>query len=600
MRNWVSKGALAAAVAVVALAIPALGQEGPESLLPPGFGTPAPSRPSAPAPVAPAAPAPVRGAQAPAADQQAGTAALPPAPQPLADEAAPVYQLPPVVSRPIDAVGAIGPGTTGFAPNAFEGANGVYLTRLMQRVDAPIASRWAAIVLRRALLSHVPTASGTRPADWVAERALLLTRLGDVQAARMLVQAVPVDRYTPRLYAVAAQVALAGGDIAGLCPIADVGEGLTREAVWPLARAMCAGLSGDSSLAAALIDNARQRKLLSNLDLLLVERIASAAAGGQRAANVDWTEARRLNVFRYGVATAAGVDIPSALYRTVGPQVLAWRASAPMVGLEQRIAAARVGAALGMVSSADLVDLYSALAEEIDPFEIARTPAGQLRKAYAEESADARLDALDALWSADIRSRDGYAGRILTARAAAHITPNKAQVERAGDLIASMLSAGLDRQAAQWWPLLADYDDDETVEAWALLAVGAPGRGVPVDEGRIRRFAEQGDSARGQHRGALLVAALAGLGRLEGRLVDELGGVYNANLAASSRYLRQLDRAAVAGRGGEVALLAAIGLQTANWRGVPPQHLFHIIAALKRVGREPEARMIAAEALMRS
>src|SRR3546814_13577556 len=105
---------------------------------------------------------------------------------------------------------------------------------------------------------------------------------------------------------------------------------------------------------------------------------------------------------------------------------------------------------------------------------------------------------------------------------------------------------------------------------------------------------------RSRHRAAWLVAALAGLGRLEGRVVDELGSEYGANLSASSRYLRQLDSAAAAGRGGEVALLAAIGMQTARWNGVPPQHLFHIVAALRRVGREPEARMIAVEALMRS
>src|SRR3546814_4495801 len=90
--------------------------------------------------------------------------------------------------------------------------------------------------------------------------------MGDVEAARMLVQAVPVDRFTPHLYAVAVQVALAGGDIGGLCPIAEIGEGLTKEAVWPLARAMCAGLSGDSSLSAALVDRARQRKLIGSLD----------------------------------------------------------------------------------------------------------------------------------------------------------------------------------------------------------------------------------------------------------------------------------------------------------------------------------------------
>src|SRR3546814_5021788 len=91
---------------------------------------------------------------------------------------------------------------------------------------------------------------------------------------------------------------------------------------------MCAGLSGDSSLSAALVDRARQRKLIGSLDLRLVERIAATGTGTQRNANVDWSEARRLNVFRFGIATAAGVDIPMRLFRTVGPQVQAWRARA--------------------------------------------------------------------------------------------------------------------------------------------------------------------------------------------------------------------------------------------------------------------------------
>src|SRR3546814_9391307 len=95
----------------------------------------------------------------------------------------------------------------------------------------------------------------------------------------MLVQAVPLDRYTPRLYAVAAQVALANADIGGLFPIADVGESLSRDELWSMARAMCAGLSGDKSLAAALTDRARQRQALGHVDLPPVERIAPAGTG---------------------------------------------------------------------------------------------------------------------------------------------------------------------------------------------------------------------------------------------------------------------------------------------------------------------------------
>jgi hypothetical protein len=70
-------------------------------------------------------------------------------------------------------------------------------------------------------------------------------------------------------------------------------------------------------------------------------------------------------------------------------------------------------------------------------------------------------------------------------------------------------------------------------------------------------------------------------------------------LGAQNRWTRVLMRAAENGQKGTVALLAAIGMQTPDWRGVPPAHLYHILRALVRVGLEYEARMIAAEAIAR-
>ncbi|MBH0014517.1 hypothetical protein I6F66_20935 [Pseudoalteromonas sp. NZS100_1] len=48
-----------------------------------------------------------------------------------------------------------------------------------------------------------------------------------------------------------------------------------------------------------------------------------------------------------------------------------------------------------------------------------------------------------------------------------------------------------------------------------------------------------------------------------------------------------------------MALLAAVGMQGRDWHRLPPGHLYHVVAALHRVGLDPEARMIAAEALTR-
>jgi hypothetical protein len=61
-----------------------------------------------------------------------------------------------------------------------------------------------------------------------------------------------------------------------------------------------------------------------------------------------------------------------------------------------------------------------------------------------------------------------------------------------------------------------------------------------------------------------------------------------------------IAQAAERGQPGTVALLAGVGMQTGTWRGVPAEHLFHILRALRRVGLDYEARMIAAEAVARS
>ena len=96
-----------------------------------------------------------------------------------------------------------------------------------------------------------------------------------------------------------------------------------------------------------------------------------------------------------------------------------------------------------------------------------------------------------------------------------------------------------------------------------------------------------------RHRGRMLVAALAGLGRL----ADPAG--YGVSPAPRSRWANLVAAAARADQPGTVALLAGVGMQTGSWRGVPPEHLYHIVRALREVGLDYEARMIAAEAMTR-
>ena len=97
----------------------------------------------------------------------------------------------------------------------------------------------------------------------------------------------------------------------------------------------------------------------------------------------------------------------------------------------------------------------------------------------------------------------------------------------------------------------------------------------------------------------MLIAALAGLARLSANDMASLARDNGVNLAANSRWARAIGAAAQRGEKGTVALLAAVGMQGSDWNRLPPEHLYHIVAALHRVGLDPEARMIAAEAITR-
>lgn len=588
---------VALALAVASAALPALGQDRPESILPPGFGEPQPARPATPRPqpqataaaTAPLSPSDATIEPLPLPDAVATPIAAPTRvvvdPATLAE-----YELPSFARHPLARLGPVTQAGGGLSPDAWGRSDGPYLETLMRRLSAPLPSRWASILLRRALLSETDTPRGADGANFAAERAWLLLRMGESVAARAVVQGVDGADYTPKLYQVAMNAMLATGDPAGLCPLADGGLQATGEHGWVLAHAMCAGLGGAPRQAAALIAAARRHHVARGIDLMLAQKVVGAGVAGQAAITVEWDAVDQLTAWRFGLATATGVTIPEPLMATTGPQVGLWRALAPAVSPPARIKAAEAAAAQGLMSNAALVDLYAALAASNadEPVDAVTTSAAQdLGTAYADASADTRLAAIKRLWG------DGapYARLVLTARAAAHIPPAR---ERAGDadrLIASMLTAGLARSAERWSSVVEPGGD-----AWAMLALVGEG-GAPVRYSDLASYAGTGDAPAKQR---LLFAGLAGLGRMSQDDAERAAAALDVRIGATNSWARAIDRAAADGEAGTVVLLAGIGMQTASWRGVPPAALYRIVAALRAVGLEGEARMIAAEAIARA
>jgi len=592
-------GALAlwlVAAPLAAQPAPTDAQRGPKSLLPDVFDGPAIDNNTGPAPVTPlpgtrpAAPMPTISTDDGPALAGAVPADAVPAEAVLAGATLAADPFARAALPDGNGYGPLTPENGGFGPAAFAGSKGLFLAGLARRMTTPVGSRWVAITLRRALLSQSATPPDIVPGDWVAARASLLLRLGEIDGAKAMVNGIGVDRYSPGLYKVAAQVALAAGDLGGLCPIAVTGRALFADTMWQMAVGMCAALQGDDITAAGIFDTLRSDgKDVDPFDVRLGERVSTLAGGAGRASNVEWGEAPGLNLFRYGIATAAGVPVPADLLPALGAARFGWLVRSPGVAADIRLASLRPAAVLGSVSADELVSGITALSAGDAA---ADTPAGRLRTAFAGASMADRIGALKAIWATGA-DRDGrYGALIESANAAARLPIGAAAADASADIIAALLAAGQADAARRWWPVADAAGGKVRAMAWALLATGSSGVPIGSDEFKTWRSTTGADD----RKAALLLAALTGLGQAQG---GGWSGLRDALLPrATNSWTRAIDAAAAAGRSGEVAVLAATGMQGAMI-DLPPLHLYHLLAALVGTGHAAEARLIAAEAMTR-
>jgi hypothetical protein len=515
------------------------------------------------------------------------TAGLPPSPP---------VEYPGWARRDPQTAGVLDPVRLGLGEAPWGSADGEFLSVLMRRMQTPIASRWAHIALRDALIAKAPAPANVNPVDWAAERAWLLLRLGEADAARMLVADVDADRFTPKMVQVGVQSALANSDPAALCPLE---EGIRKydPGVKALVQAMCASLAGEPEQASAMIDQARRFGRIGGADLALAEKVVGAGANG-RSATIEWDPVDSLTAWRFGLSTGTGMLPPDKLVNGSPTQLRAFLARAPLLTAQQRLPSAMVAAGLGVFSSQTMVDLYSQIYDATDPSDLGDSDAWQLRQAYVGKDEQTRLAAIRKLLGTGKEGLQKEAARALVARAATFIVPSKDLASDAPDLISAMLAGGYDEAAARWIPAVNGMDSDDSDRCWAMLALSAPSV-ADVGISRINSFVRR-DKSRDKVRSALLVAGLAGLGRISADDANNLNRRYDLGLGHVSSWTKMIDAAAGQGQAGTILVLAGTGFQTPLFDRVPAAHLYHSVAALNRTGQGFTARMIAAEALSRT
>lgn len=567
----------------------------PKSLLPAGTFAPPP-----PPPVE--EPAPVGDAAIP------GVEAVPEETVPQADEvaepAAPEPQTRLAILSQSDLIGLHGPRTGGFEETLWTGSSGPFVRDFLRGLPAPTASRWGHVLLRRALLTRTPTPEGVLPANFVAERAHLLLRMGEAEGARRLVTQVPVSSFTRRMFDVAPQAHMAAGDVPGLCPLVQTGITVSADPVWPLASAVCAALQGDDAGAALTLDRERENRTAKTFDIQLAEVVSTTLAGSDRGVNAAWPQTARLTTYRLAMALAGGVEVPRQRLADANTAVKGWLTRNGSLPLAVRLEAARTAAATGALPARDLINLWSLQAAGLDETAIRALPVGKLRTAYQASSLPARVQAMRDLWNAASWPHGKAAMLLVTSDAAARLPVRASLVGAAPELGRSLLLAGDVPAALRWYDLARREAKGRNPQAgaplmalWPLVATAEARGHVPHSVGLFELWDDMQDGERAEQarRRQLVSAAMTGLQLLP---VAEMPRSAQVELV-SNAYTRRLRAAAKAGRKGEVILLSAAGLGK-DAAQVSPAYLFEITRALSIVGLKQEAGLIAAEILIRN
>ncbi|MEM1194911.1 MAG: hypothetical protein AAGH57_02310 [Pseudomonadota bacterium] len=600
-------------------------QRTPQSLLPPGFDEPTPDEPppSTPTPLptaAPVTPLPVPSGPAfdPGGVVPSGPITLPPVSE-LSDEELrdlpsveeleqlttdelddlfglkPQYDIPPAARRSLAQVGLIAPQEGGFPTPSLGQQSPALVRAALSGTATPLVSRWGHILLRRTLASRLEAPEGMDPVEFAALRAGVLNRMGEYAVARALIQDVDTGNWSQALAQEALTAGIAEADPVSVCPFVRLrgvpdsqGE---RAAQWKMITAICNAYAGESALAGSQLDAALNEEIAPAIDVLLARRFAGAAGRGQRAVSIEWEGVERLNPWRFALASAVGEPVPTQLLQDMDAYFDRAGAGSALLPLAQRARHAARAAHEGIFSAQALVDLYSEIYSNVSIGGAAGDRARRLRAAYLAPNAVARVEAMETLWE-ESTDGDAYWTRVLTAYAAARVPAESTLSSHADGLIASMLAAGLDRDALAWKPLAP-----EGSLGWALLSLSDP-LGGAVSEAGLDAFADS-DTSEESRKSQFLIAGLAGLERIGPVNRGAFEVRLSLDLDRETRWVRMIRRAAEVKNPAMVTMLAGLGMQGEDWSQMTPLHLFHITAALSEVGLSAHARMIAAEAVAR-
>lgn len=548
-----------------------------------------PPVPLFPTPATPAAP-PAPGATEP---PTLAAPAAPPAPS-SADEddihAAPL--------TPVDSswIGTLGPAD-GALPHDMWSTTPRAIVAAALPLLQPTTSPTMQSLARRLLLSDAVAPAGQDAPNGPSLLELrfdTLLALGRLDGAA-LIDAVPDASRSEGFERAAIELRFAGNDVDGACKLAQQDAARYTDPWWNRAIIACQALSGAYDQASIGLSVMRERKIaIDPVFNGLIETI-----DGQR---------RKLDKFpdptpmRMALWAAAHVPLPAEALTNAGPAALAVWATNDKVPAVQRLAAAERAEALGALPPDALGLLYASIGAQPEEQEAVMKNTKLLEDpksrailygmAQATTVPASRAAAL-ALLLADAHRRGTFVPMArLVAPLISDLQPDSALQGFAADAARALLIAGQFDQAAPWIALA------NMPELRLLDAVAQPGTATdaPALTDVVAALAAR-DRDAAPRQADLLIAVQTALGSAPANfnLAPLLTATHSGPLPNMALWLDHQE-AAAAGRVGET-LLTSLVMASAGDRLTPePIVLEQVIAGLKAVGFEREARALALEA----
>jgi len=585
--------------------------EGPQSIVPPGYGATTPSSGLA---------APDMPAIAPVPSQLFPTGRQPSEPAVRVLSAIPGsersgVQIGTLSGVDTSSVGLLGLQEGGFGPDMWQGTSRadieIYLMRLPVGSGSPVMSD----MTRRLLLTGAkPPEGASGGVSLLAARLNRLLAAGHAEAASQLARAGAAAR-SPQVAVELARAALATGDDNAACAaLSDIPPGNDpahndMAAFAVKLSAYCQIVAGNPEIANLTLDLAREEGLN---DALFFSLAGQAAAG----INLRAPEPNRLSIIDAAFYRLAGRDLPADIAEIAEPALLPGLLRDGTLSDEVRLAVAERAARYDLIDGRELANYYKMPTftdEQMAGLLTSDIPEGSpLRRAMIHQAIDGAVAADDRIRLFKLAFATAESAGIYYPTVEAlydelnGMAPSDALRPMAATAMRAFLALGERRRADEWFALTnsAPGLGRDGRELAALMRI-AGGTSQTFDAERVS--AEIIADLRSGERSAQTFAAceamlLDALGHsptpaVWDALLDARGGALQGE-APSEALLRQLQLAGHKKAVGETVLLTLDVLGPGGPGTAHPSAAAQATASLKAADLESEARRVALEALL--